>query len=45
MHKRVERLRIMGIIEMVRDEMGESTYEKYARKKLDDVLEIIEYNS
>ena len=40
--KREEREHILGIIEFLRDEMGDSPYENYTKKKLTEVVSILE---
>ena len=42
MSRREEREKILGILEFYRDEMGDSTYENYAKKKLNTIIETIE---
>ena len=36
-----ERERILGVIEYVRDTLGDSSYEQYTRKKLNEVIRIV----
>lgn len=40
--KREEREHILGTIEFIRDEMGDTSYEKYAKKKLNTIIHILE---
>lgn len=42
--QREERERILGIIEYYRDFLGDSSYEQYAKKTLNKVIEAIEHN-
>jgi hypothetical protein len=39
-----ERNRIIGILEYLRDEMGDSSYETYAKKVLNRAIRTIEHN-
>jgi hypothetical protein len=45
MSKREERERLLGMIELVRDDMGESSYEQYAKRVLNRLIKTIEWNS
>jgi hypothetical protein len=43
-YKKEERERILGIIEFVRDELGDSVYENYAKKVVNRVIQAINEN-
>ncbi len=42
--KREERERILGMIEFSIRVMGDSSYEKYAKKKMEQLIKLIENN-
>ena len=44
MSRREERERILGMIEFTIQAMGESTYERYSKKVLSDLIKLIEAN-
>lgn len=43
-YKQEEREHILGIIEFMQSELGDSTYENYVRKKFEELIHIIEKN-
>ena len=45
MTEKEQREQILGVIEYVRDEMGDSSYENYSKKVINRIIRMIEENA